>query len=119
VITPKKRFMRVCAFYAGILSIMLPSASHAGFIDGNGLLDSCTKVDNEFSEFYCAGFITGVASVLATDNKVSGFTACIPGNVSVGQIVRVSVDYLEKNPALLHYEASGLVAEGLEKAFPC
>jgi hypothetical protein len=118
VITPKKRPMRGCAFYAGILSIMLPSASHAEYHDGNELLDYCTREEGTFGSGVCSGYISGVASVLASSG-VNGFRACIPDNVTNGQIRRVIVDRLERNPALLHYGASGLVAEALEIAFPC
>jgi hypothetical protein len=99
-------------------AVMLPVSQANADHDGNELLDYCTREEGTFGSGVCSGYITGVVSVLASSG-VNGFRACIPDNVTRGQIRRVIVARLEKNPALLHYGASGLVAEALEIAFPC
>ncbi len=44
---------------------------------------------------------------------------CIPSNVTLGQIVRDTVQFLEKNPKFQDEQASLSIARALSKAYPC
>lgn len=44
---------------------------------------------------------------------------CIPSNVTLGQMVRDVVQFLEKNPKYQNEQASLSVARALNKAYPC
>lgn len=100
---------------ACIIGIAAPTS--AAFVDGNKLLATCeSEHHSDFGD--CIGYITGVADVLQK-TEINGFTACLPSNVTRGQIRDVVVRDLRSNPANRHYIATGLVAEALYKAFPC
>jgi hypothetical protein len=45
--------------------------------------------------------------------------ACVPDSVSVGQLARVVVKYLNANPEVLHLEETGLVWLAILDAYAC
>lgn len=92
------------------------------FVDGNKLLSDCTSTV-QHSQSYCLGYIVGIADALAeassNGGSFRGFRSCSPGNRTQGQLLDVVVQWLQRNPQLRHYMASGLVAKALSDAFPC
>lgn len=105
---------------AVVLSTLgMPRAQAGGFLSGNQLLESCTQTPLNGANIDCLGYTTAIADVMAGNNSVSGWTACFPEGVARQQIVDVTVRFLQQRPEVRHYTASSLVAEALEKAFPC
>jgi hypothetical protein len=45
--------------------------------------------------------------------------ACIPAGVSVLQQVRIFMNYVQRKPAYLHYNAAFLAVMALREAYPC
>jgi hypothetical protein len=89
------------------------------FEDGNLLLRQCQASLGGFDRGVCMGFITGVADVLGNNNPVHGWRACFPTGVTIGQMTDVTIQYLKASPQKRHMTAHSLVAEALERAFPC
>lgn len=93
------------------------------YVDGNELVESCNASENDSVYFSktaeCRGFITGVADSGRCDDTLNGFGWDIPSNVTRGQLVKVTTQWLNQHPEKLHLGASGLVAHALEEAFPC
>lgn len=126
---------RVLAFLAAI-----PSIGYTDTVTGNDLHNACTASgeikDLQFG--YCIGYIGGAfegikfgagavmfqampessaAEVDQASNTMMGL--CVPGNAERGQIVDVTMKYLEENPQSRHESARGLLFQALKSAFPC
>lgn len=117
-----------------ILVLTLPATfvhadDHTRF-DGNTLLRHCqpliealdgraTQPDN-WRATWCAGYIRGVFESLiwAESNRITS-QQCIPKGVSIEQVTRVVVKYLQDHPANLHEHGLLLVINALADAFPC
>jgi len=84
--------------------------------DGNKVLILCTHPEGFKG---CYGYIAGIADSMAGGNPVGGKRACIQKEVTAGQLVDVTVNYLTQNPAERHVMGSHLVAAALAQAFPC
>lgn len=74
----------------------------------------------------CIGYLEGGLTGLELANDAAkkmkppvalGF--CLPDKVTNGQMARVLVSYLERNPARLHEPTLGLYLRALVEAFPC
>jgi hypothetical protein len=80
----------------------------------NYLADSCKDWDTtkagSYDSGYCLGFIKGV------DSEID---VCERKNVTVGQVVKVALKYMDDHPEELDQPASTVVRRALEKAFPC
>jgi Rap1a immunity proteins len=62
---------------------------------------------------YCYGYIEGVV-----DAQDAG-TFCIPAGTTAAEFGAVAIQYLREHPELRNYNAAGVVAKALDKAFPC
>ncbi|WP_417243016.1 Rap1a/Tai family immunity protein [Celeribacter sp.] len=126
---------KVLAFLAAI-----PCTGYADTVTGNDLHSACTA-NGEIKDLqfgYCIGYIGGAfegikfgagavmfqampesstTEVDQASNAMLGF--CIPENVERGQIVDVTMKYLEENPQSRHESARGLLFQALQSAFPC
>jgi len=72
-------------------------------------------VQEVYDSGLCRGYIDGVYagySIGAQSNFV------IPDGVTSDQLVSIFIKYVENNPKKLHWDASFLVVESLEEAFP-
>lgn len=108
---------RVAAIVA-VTTLSIVAPLHASsYYSGYELLARCD--DNR--QLACIGYIAGVSdltnALIATGALPRGL--CIPDNASAGQLELVVVQYLRSRPQNLHYEASLLVKNALEAAFPC
>ena len=112
--------------------IATPSASLGEMHDGNILLDDCKEflkyMDNKedpsvvmASIGYCLGYMQGHLDY--QQYLEENFTAindnCIPVNVSVSKLAKVTVKYLESNPNELNNPAIELTLAAFAEAFPC
>lgn len=72
--------------------------------------------DNRFlilKQGVCSGIVQGIASVSRS------LCACIENGVTLGQIHKVVLIYLDQRPARLHEAFTGLVIQSLRNAWPC
>ena len=99
------------------LSISMGSAAWTG----NDLQKYCADEDDGYTFNLCRGFIRGAFDghnvVSAIYKKDDVF--CLPEEVTVGQVAKVVLKYLENHPEMLHEMAVGVVYAALFRAFPC
>ncbi len=93
---------------------------------GNDLLTNCghnvrymdrDATANSLRMGFCQGFLSAMVdmSQFAADSARS----CPPSGVTVGQLSRVVVAYLNEHPADLHLRDTVLVLRTMRDAFPC
>ena len=112
--------------FAAFFLLMACSTPILGATDGNQLLQMCSAAvcvmdgvdkNGDFDAALCIGFIGGYKS--GHDNALRGMTHCAPNNITAGQLVRITVKYLNEHPEQLHLDQSVLTAFALAQAFPC
>lgn len=105
--------------------------SSATAITAIELLEGCRETfkpaeADAFMAGRCIGYLEGGLTGLELANDAAkkmkppvalGF--CLPDKVTNGQMARVLVSYLERNPARLHEPTLGLYLRALVEAFPC
>jgi hypothetical protein len=91
-----------------------PAFAAASFKSGNELLQECTEPPVSL----CFGYIEAVTDALVR-NSLNGYEACVPQEVTVGQLQNIVVQYLRQDPRDRHLGAIGLVAHAISNAFPC
>ena len=104
-------------------ALLSPAPASAGFVSGEQLLDIC-KADsqgagNPLKSAECLGFVIGVADTFDCVEKLHGFTWDSTAKVAQPQLVKTVVDWLDKHPTSLAYEADGLVGAALSETYPC
>jgi hypothetical protein len=107
-------FLGIC-----IAAIDLPSRpalAVRAFYNGNQIYTFCTTAGGQAS---CLAYVMGIADAMGDSNAVSGWTACIPDQVTGKQVADVAVQYFQRNPGIRHFAAPSLVAHALSEAFPC
>jgi hypothetical protein len=89
------------------------------FVLGNKLYGWCVD-DGETAQAACVQYIVGVADTEAQHEmfKASPW-ACMPDNLTDGQLRDLVIKYLRDNPAIRHNSAANLVIFALKGAFPC
>ena len=106
-----------------------------GKFTGEEMLAHCEATDKDpmkdFGRGICTGFIDGFAAghfVAETwhgfhhrDEKMDDIFGhlCVPDGTTRGQLVRVFVQFLEKNPEKLKLPAGLLLEDTLRESFPC
>ena len=108
--------------------------AHAEDEDGNFLLRECKETlsstyqgcEPAISSMHCLGYLDGLvdmndifkSNVLKSPSQA---LICLPKDkqVTVGELARIVVKYLEDNPKQLHESAAALATVALGKAFPC
>jgi hypothetical protein len=71
-----------------------------------------------YDDGICAGYITGVADVMAAEPSTQG-KMCLPRDVSTSDFSKLVTRYLSRRPELQQAPAAGVVREALLAAFPC
>lgn len=67
---------------------------------------------------HCYGYIQAIADTFQAENKINGYSACLPPAAQAAQLVDIVMNYLRVNAGHRHYDAAGLVAHALSDAFP-
>jgi Rap1a immunity proteins len=94
-------------------------ASHA-WRTGNDLARDCSTSQNYYSYGSCAGYLMGVADMMAQPEwPYPSARACFPDQAEGGQLIAIVKKYLAKHPEQLDDGAFRLVANALALAFPC
>jgi hypothetical protein len=71
-----------------------------------------------YDDGVCAGYITGVADMMAAEDGMAG-KLCLPRDVSSSDFAKMVRRYLARRPELEQAPAAGVVREALLAAFPC
>ena len=110
-----------------VLPLMLFSSNIASASEirtGNDYYENCrslaTRQDANDSNIYnqavCQGYTLGVWDSLGLFEKD---TICVPLNVTLGQVVDISYDWLKRHPERRQNHAMTAIANALANAFPC
>ncbi|MBI2977258.1 MAG: hypothetical protein HYY38_00140, partial [Rhodospirillales bacterium] len=67
----------------------------------------------------CVGFVSAVADVLAENTAVSGYRACLRGDLTTQHLVVAVKEYLKTRRDLVTLPAVTLVARALARERPC
>ena len=67
----------------------------------------------------CVGFVSAVADVLADNAAVSGYRACLRGDLTLQHLVVAVKEFLKARRDLVTQPAVTLVARALAREWPC
>jgi hypothetical protein len=110
----------IAAVAAGALLVteLTSCAAHANdYIDGRQLLTMCSSAPGP-QRVWCMGYVTGVASAMGI-SPINGYSACIPKDATVADLVAIVVRRLPSYPSIGGYGAAGLIAHAFADVFPC
>ena len=102
------------AIAAGFI-LLASSAARADVQQGLHIFSACRGVNVHF----CQGYITAIADEMSGGLEFRKYRACIPKDVSLGQMRQGVTKWLGDHPEYHHDPGAGLVAEALARAFPC
>jgi len=94
---------------------------------GNDYLGWCStavngaRLDDLFCLGYMRGLITGINSTQTVYRAVmkQPLLICVPATAKLGQLMKISLKYLNDNPAELHLPLGDLITASWFKSFPC
>ena len=108
------------AFHGGSGSQLLQQCEAALKIGAGNKMLKMADMEEALDGSFCRGFVLGILDTLITINA-SGVTStsCIPNDVGSDQMIRITVKYLNDNPAMLHFPSGLVVFRAIAQAFPC
>ncbi|HTS53645.1 MAG TPA: Rap1a/Tai family immunity protein [Burkholderiales bacterium] len=106
-------------YVVGAAVLLAMQGAAAAWLTGNDLVRDCSNSQNYFSYGSCAGYVMGVADMMAQPEWPYPTKACFPEQAERGQLVAIVKKYLAKHPEQLHDDALGIVASAFAQAFPC
>ena len=122
----KSRQPRRAFVAALVLSAVLTAAAGAAegskghWTSGERLFGWClTEVAGMAENPLCVGFVSAVADVLAENTAVSGYRACLRGDLTTQHLVVAVKEYLKTRRDLVTLPAVTLVARALAREWPC
>lgn len=122
---------RILAASIAVLAIATATyAQPTGLNTGNDLLRMCrgavdpsvvSTSEAGYDAIFCMGFVHGLeeAHTLISSIQPGAKLFCIPAGVTLNQLVRVIVKYLQDRPEDLHDRGVLLAVGALARAFPC
>jgi hypothetical protein len=122
--------MRTGRLFGLIAAVLTSGNFHAASAQkdvrsANWVLPGCRSLlagiggdDLDFRAGVCAG-VVGTFRDLGSGGSGAVRPYCIPDVVDTGQVVRVVVDFIERNPARTNEWFAVLVLEALRSAWPC
>lgn len=110
-----------------ISALMISNGSHAfasGINSGNDFFEICRALaerqnaneTNVIDQAYCQGFTKGAWDSVTMFEKG---TICTPLNVTLGQVVDISYNWLKNHPERRQNSAISAISNALLHAFPC
>lgn len=101
-----------------IVFLIFPFYTNASFYSGFEIktrLEGWGKLtdENAISSSMGAGYVVGIA------DQGNGLFFCMPEGVTVGQLVSMSLKYLNENPEMLNKAADILITKNLRNVWPC
>ena len=89
---------------------------HVNINTANYVMPGCrsflarSKNEDPFLQGRCFGLVDGIAL---------GLAKCLPTDITLFQVMRVVVQYIDNQPARLHEDFRLLAGEAMVKAWPC
>ena len=109
-----------------------PTKSFGEMYNGSMLLDDCkqflnymnSKEDSSVvmsSTGYCLGYLQGHIDFQQhlERNAPSEIKHCFPSFITLSQLAKITVKYLEENPNKLNKPAMPIILKAFEESFPC
>jgi hypothetical protein len=97
--------------------------AEAGFYSGEDLFRACTveRGQKNYVErtYECIAYVSGVVDAMNTAREADKQKRCIPPEVTIGDLKRVSVDYLGRDGVDRSVSGSRLVMAAVGKEWPC
>jgi len=118
-------FTRTCLLLASalMLATLASGPAGAGFVTGRDLLASCSPHPADpvyrLKVAECRGYVIAVADSSECDRRNVEFKWNSAMNSSQRDLVETVVKWLHTHPAMLPFQADGLVAAALSEAYPC
>src|SRR5262245_8421463 len=91
--------------------------TYTAWTTGNLIAERC-RAEGAVEAAYCAGFVVAIAETVNAAT-VWNAKACIPAQVTTGQLMDITKKYLSDHPELRHYVGASLVAHAFMETFPC
>jgi hypothetical protein len=113
-------FLAIASFSSGNVALaQQPDA--ASPTSGAAMLNACRDLERLRDDAGASMFYQGycLSAVLAAALLHDRDKFCIPGPVPKLQLVRIVVNYLERNPTKQQYELAVLASWALSEAYPC
>jgi hypothetical protein len=107
-----KRLLTAAAITLAVLPAKAEDTS-----SGNFLLKACQSAVDNGTDWY-SGYCLGLVDGLSAETVALGI-ACIPEQVTKGQIERVVLKYLQDRPQDLNLGAQMLAIKAIGTAWPC
>lgn len=95
------------------VAALVHTATQAAYMSGNDMLERLRDRSATVERSVATGYLIGLHDAY---NKV---THCSPPNVTVGQLIDMTVDWLDRNPKTRHQPASSHVLVMLMTTWPC
>ena len=111
-----------CFFLFFILTLV-PALSYAEFLSGDELIeyfDALNRTDSEKprdGDWQKVGMLQGF--MMGVSDSQRGVAFCAPKGTSLGQLIGITGEYLDKNPELWDRPAVDITVKALSSAFPC
>ena len=97
-----------------------PIAQKGHWTTGERLYGYClSEVKGMAENPLCVGFVSAVADVLADNAAVSGYRACLRGDLTLQHLVVAVKEFLKARRDLVTQPAVTLVARALAREWPC
>jgi hypothetical protein len=96
--------------------------THAAAQTGNGFLQTCSRAADRSFQAGCITYFAGIADALTWAEFAKPqqrWEICMPSGVVYGQMMDITLDFLQKNPSIRHDVTPALVHRALKAAFPC
>jgi Rap1a immunity proteins len=105
------------AFVVGLAVVLVATAAHAGFMDGNRLYAIRASSDPlNLSE--CMGYVEGVADYFQWVRFERHKPECVAESVVASQVVDVVTSFLRDHPEARNNEADSLIIAAMTGACP-
>tara|TARA_R110002073_G_scaffold61281_1_gene154055 strand:+ start:772 stop:1125 length:354 start_codon:yes stop_codon:yes gene_type:complete len=109
------------AFALALFSASIGPVQAADQISGRELLESCNGSNGENGKHYCDGYILAAVETHATWALWGRLerVICFPKGDKFDHAFGAVMAYLDSHPNELDFEASSIVLNALNRAFPC
>jgi hypothetical protein len=116
-------YKTLIAALAMIVGASLPAKSQGTSLTGDDLYEACrTEKYSEkigFSQGYCLGVIAGVTASLQGQDIGPKMRICRDKSVNDAQILKIVLNYLDKNPQYRTRSFEYVVWLAMRSSFPC
>jgi hypothetical protein len=118
-----KMFKYSSSVFLFFVFTLLPALSYAEFLSGDELIeyfDALNRTDTDKprdGDWQKVGMLQGF--VMGVSDTQRGVAFCAPKGTSLGQLISITGEYLDKNPELWDRPAVDITVKALSSAFPC